>query len=159
MCNDQPDRELVKVTYQQLMEHIRKQDDRAHSWTKFYLSIQAALAVALSFLMTLSSSQDLLVSVGSVFIPFLGIATAVCLTNIICREMMWQGRYISQIRKLTVLPETYRKGWVPEDPGPEKRGYIAQQFWWLRIILIVGWSIWAMISLLDVVGLLKCLGL
>jgi hypothetical protein len=44
------DKDLVRDVFDQLSQQIRKQDDLVHSWTKYYLTIQAALAVALSFL-------------------------------------------------------------------------------------------------------------
>ncbi len=142
----EPDKDLIRTVFVQLMEHIRKQDDLIHSWTKYYLSIQAALAVALSFLMKLGPGDGILVNTGSVFIPLLGIVTSIRLTNIILRESMWQGRYIAQIRRLPELPETYREDWAPANPDPKRRGYVAHQFWWLRNTLVVGWAVWGFVS-------------
>jgi hypothetical protein len=141
-----PDKELALSAFEQLMEHVRKQDDLIHSWTKYYLSVQAALAVALSFLIKLQPAKGILVSTGSVFIPLLGIVTSICLTNIILREQFWQGRYIAQIRKLPLIPEIYRGEWAPDEPDPELRGYIGKQFCWLRNSLVAGWVIWALVS-------------
>lgn len=141
------DKDTVRAVYDQLMEHVRKQDDLIHSWTKYHLSIQAGLAVALSFLMKLGPAEGIFGNAGGVFVPLLGIATSFCITNIILREQMWQGRYIAQIRKLPQMPETYREAWAPSEPDPEKRSYIGDQFWRLRNALIVGWAIWALLSL------------
>ncbi len=142
-----PSIDLVRPVYDQLMQHVRKQDDLIHSWTKYYLSIQAALAIALAFLIRLAPTDGVLVNAGGVFIPFLGVVTSICLTNIILREQFWQGRYIVQIRNLPLIPETYSKEWVPSEPNPTKRGYIGEQFWSLRKILITGWVIWGFLSL------------
>jgi hypothetical protein len=146
MTNDVPgsDTDLVRPIFEQLMEHVRKQDDLIHSWTKYYLSVQAALAVALSFLIKLGSAEDILVNTGSVFIPFLGIVTSICLTNIILREHFWQGRYITQIIELRLKPEAYRAKWVPKELDFHHHGYISKQFRLLRYFLITGWAIWSL---------------
>ena len=140
------DPESVRLVFGQLMEHIRYQDQLIQNWTKYYLSVQAGLAVALGFLLNLNLSEATLVNAGFIFIPFLGIATAYTLTNIINREQMWQGRYIFQVRQLPGLPDSYLQTWVPSEPDSQKRGYVAQQFWYLRNGLIIGWFIWAIVS-------------
>jgi hypothetical protein len=142
-----PDKDLIRVVFEQLMEHARKQEDLVHSWTKYYLSVQAALAVALSFLIKLGPAEGILINVGSVFIPFLGIVTSICLTNIILRELFWQGRYIAQIRNLPLKYEIYRSEWVPSEPDPDSHSYIGKQFCWLRFFLIAGWVIWIFVLL------------
>jgi len=131
------------VAFGQLLEQIRKQDDLIHSWTKYYLSIQAGLAVALAFLIKVKGGESgLLMKVGFLFLPILGIATTWCLTNIIVREHKWQGRYIIALRKLNKAPSVY-----DIDPDPEKPGYIARQFLCLRWVLVIGWSVLFVISL------------
>lgn len=149
MTNDKPgpDEQLIRTVFEQLMEHVRKQDELVHSWTKYYLSVQAALAVALSFLIKLGPAEGILINTGTVFIPLLGAVTTICLTNIILREQMWQGRYVAQIRKLPRMPETYREEWAPAEPDPQRRGYIGQQFWWLRNVLVAAWIAWGGLSL------------
>ena len=142
----QPNIRLIQSAFEQLFQMVRRQDDLIHSWTKFYLSIQAGLAVALSFLIRLGSSQAQLVIAGNLAIPFLGIATTIVLTKIIVREHFWQGRYIVQITKLPAMPETFRRDWVPGEPDENKRGYNAQQFCGLRNILVAGWATWGIIS-------------
>lgn len=142
-----PGNSLIQSVFEQLMENIRKQDELVLSWTKYYLSIQAALAVALSFLIKLRSEDGILVNTGSLFIPFLGVVTSICLTNIILREKKWQGRYVMQIRRLPQVPETYRKEWGLDDPDSGHRGYIGQQFCWLRNVLVAGWVAWSLVAL------------
>lgn len=143
---DDFDKDMVRAVYEQLMETSRKQDDLVHSWTKFYLTIQAGLAVALSFLVRLDPAHGFVVNAGSMFVPLLGIATSHYLTNIILREQMWQGRYIAQIRRLPQLPETYREPWVSDEPDPEKRSYIGKQFGALRRAVIAGWMAWLVLA-------------
>jgi hypothetical protein len=135
--------ELRGKAFVQLLEFIKKQDDLIHSWTKYFLTIQAGLAIALAFLLKMTTEKsDLLVKVGSLFLPVLGIATTICLTNIIIHEHKWQGRYIKSLKNLPNIPVIYEI-----DPDPEKPGYIAKQFLWLRWVLIIGWAIIAVISL------------
>ena len=150
MTNDdklktQPDKELTQATFEQLMEHIRHQDDLCHSWSKYYLSIQAGLAVAFAVLKRLVSAgqpsqADVLWSKGgSLFIVILGIATAWCLTAIIWREHFWQGRYVAQIRTLPLMPEVYRQSWVPSDTDHMKLGFIGKVYLGLAIVLSLAW--------------------
>lgn len=141
------DKELIQSAFKQLCEMVRKQDALIQSWTKFYLYIQAGLAVALSFLLQLGPSQNLLAIAGSAIIPVLGIATVFFLTRIIIREYKWQGRYVGQITKLPMVPEVYRREWAPKEPDPDKRGYNAQQIWLLQIVLITGWCILLLVSI------------
>ena len=138
---DVHDNELIRTTYEQLMQHVRKQDDLIHSWTKYYLSIQAALAIALSFLIKLENTEKTLVNMGSLLIPFLGIVTSIYLTNIILREQLWQGRYVWQIMALPKIPKTYLESWLRAEPNPNEHGYVGKQFLKLRIALIVGWAV------------------
>ncbi len=134
--------EMKGKAFVQILEHIRKQDDLIHSWTKYYLSIQAGLAIALAFILRLTTeTSDCLIKVGSLILPFLGIATAFYITRIIVREHKWQGRYICSLNKLRNLPVIYET-----DPDPEKPGYIARQFLQIRWVLIIGWAIVAVIS-------------
>jgi hypothetical protein len=72
--------------------------------------------------------------------------TSICLTNIILRELFWQGRLIAQIRKPPLIPETYRAEWAPEEPDPQVRGYVGVQFSRLRNVLILGWALWILVS-------------
>ncbi len=135
--------EIKGKAFVQILEQIRKQDDLIHSWTKYYLSIQAGMAIALAFILRLTTERSiLLIRVGSLFIPILGISTTVLLTRIIVREHKWQGRYIRSLNKLKDLPVIYEN-----DPDPEQLGYIAKQFLWIRWVLIVGWATVAVISL------------
>jgi hypothetical protein len=138
----EPDKELVKAAFEQLMGHIRQQDDLCHSWTKYYLSIQSGLAVAFAVLMKLvqtgqcpqtgqpSQAEALWIKAGSLFIALLGILTAWFLTAIIHREQSWQGRYIVQVRRLPLKLEVYRESWGPPDESnpeeskPRKPSYI-----------------------------------
>ena len=48
-----PDKEVIIAAFSELMGHIRKRDELVHSWTKYYLTIQAGLAIALAFLVRL----------------------------------------------------------------------------------------------------------
>ena len=92
----EPDKELVKAAFEQLMEHIRQQDDLCHSWTKYYLSIQSGLVVAFAVLMKLvqpgqctqapSQAEADWLKAGSLLITLLGILTAWFLTAIIHRH-------------------------------------------------------------------------
>lgn len=135
--------EIKGIAFVQILEQIRKQDDLIHSWTKYFLSIQAGLAVALAFILRLTTeTSDCLIKVGSLFLPILGISTTVLLTRIIVREHKWQGRYIRSLNKLKNLPVIYEN-----DPDPEQPGYIARQFLWIRWVLIIGWATIAVISL------------
>lgn len=135
--------EIKGKAFVQILEQIRKQDDLIHSWTKYYLSIQAGMAIALAFILRLTTERSiLLIRVGSLFIPILGISTTVLLTRIIVREHKWQGRYIRSLNKLKDLPVIYEN-----DPDPEQTGYIAKQFLWIRWVLIIGWATVAVISL------------
>jgi hypothetical protein len=129
--------ESCNIAFTQLLEQIRKQDDLVHSWTKYFLSIQSALAVALAFLINLQSSGDaLLVKAGLLLLPVLGIATTWYLTNIIVRETQWQGRYITALRRLKGMPQIWDR-----DPDPNKPGYIAGQFIRLRRVLVAIWIV------------------
>jgi hypothetical protein len=131
---------------------VREQDTLIQNWTKFYLSIQAGLAVALYYLMSRDSSSALeLRIVGNLAIPLLGVVTTIAVTNIIVREHFWQGRYVAQIRKLPQMPEVYKREWVPDEPDPAHRGHNAKQFWWLRNALLVGWSVWGTISIYVII--------
>ncbi|HPA45298.1 MAG TPA: hypothetical protein PK395_05980 [bacterium] len=144
-----PDEKFVLSAFAQLMQEIRDQTNQVHSWTKLYLSIQAALAVALSFLIKLGSNGGFIVNAGnagSIVIPILGIATSWCLTDIILHEMSWQGEFIRQIRKLPKLPAIY-----PVDPDPRGRSYIGKRFCVLRIFLIAGWAIWLSVSVYQII--------
>ena len=135
--------EIKGIAFVQILEQIRKQDDLIHSWTKYYLSIQAGMAIALAFILRLTTERSiLLIRVGSLFIPILGISTTVLLTRIIVREHKWQGRYIRSLNKLKDLPVIYEN-----DPDTEQPGYIAKQFLWIRWVLIIGWATVAVISL------------
>jgi len=135
--------EIKGKAFVQILEQIRKQDDLIHSWTKYYLSIQAGMAIALAFILRLTTERSiLLIRVGSLFIPILGISTTVLLTRIIVREHKWQGRYIRSLNKLKDLPVIYEN-----DPDTEQPGYIAKQFLWIRWVLIIGWATVAVISL------------
>jgi len=135
--------EIKGIAFVQILELIIKQDDLIHSWTKYYLSIQAGMAIALAFILRLTTERSiLLIRVGSLFIPILGISTTVLLTRIIVREHKWQGRYIRSLNKLKDLPVIYEN-----DPDTEQPGYIAKQFLWIRWVLIIGWATVAVISL------------
>ena len=149
--NVSPEKELVLTAFKELMGHIRKQDELVHSWTKYHLSIQAGLAIAVAFLVKLGPTEGVLINVGSLFIPLLGITTAICLTNVIIREQMWQGRYIAQIVKLPLMPEIYKPEWGPYEPNPQKRSYIANQFWTLRKVIIVGWIVWMAVTVISMI--------
>jgi hypothetical protein len=151
-----PDKEVIIAAFSELMGHIRKQDELVHSWTKYYLTIQAGLAIALAFLVRLGPTEGVLINAGSLFIPFLGIITAICLTNIIIREQMWQGRYIAQLTQLPLLPEVYKLEWAPSEPDPHKRGYIANQFHLLRNVIIGGWLIWLIVTIIRILNILPC---
>ena len=153
IMNVTPEKELVLTAFKELMGHIRKQDELVHLWTKHYLSIQVALAIALGFLVRVGPTEDLVVNVGNLFIPLLGITTAIRLTNVIIREHMWQGRYIAQIVKLPLMPEIYNTEWGPYEPNPPKRGYIAKQFWALRIVIIFGWILWGAVTAIRMINL------
>jgi len=148
------DKEVIIAAFSELMGHIRKQDDLVHSWTKYYLTIQAGLAIALAFLAQLGPTEGVLVNAGSLFIPFLGIITAICFTNIINREQMWQGRYIDQLRLLPLFPEVYKVEWVPSEPNPQERGYTANQFQLLRYVIIGGWVIWLVATIIRILNVL-----
>ena len=135
--------EIKGKAFVQILEQIRKQDDLIHSWTKYYLSIQAGMAIALAFILRLTTERSsLLIRVGSLLIPILGISTTVLLTRIIVREHKWQGRFIRSLNKIKDLPVIYEN-----DPDPEQPGYIAKQFLWIRWVLIIGWATVAIISL------------
>jgi len=135
--------EIKGIAFVQILELIRKQDDLIHSWTKYYLSIQAGMAIALAFILRLTTERSsLLIRVGSLLIPILGISTTVLLTRIIVREHKWQGRFIRSLNKIKDLPVIYEN-----DPDPEQPGYIAKQFLWIRWVLIIGWATVAIISL------------
>jgi hypothetical protein len=150
----EPDKELTQAAFEQLMEHIRHQDDLCHSWTKYYLSIQSGLAVAFAVLAKLlsagqpspaaqpSQAEALWSKGGSLFIALLGIATAWCLTLIIRREQFWQGRYVAQIRRLPQMPEVYRELWGPPDePDPKTLGYMGKVYLGLCVVLSVAWVV------------------
>lgn len=145
--NSQPDKELIQSAFEQLWGQVRKQDDLIHSWTQFYMYIQAGLGVALAFLLKLSPSQSILANGGNLIIPVLGMTTAFFLTRIIMREHFWQGRYMWRIRQLPGMPEIIQQNWVPSEPQECKRGYISNQLWWLRIVLMGGWALVALLSL------------
>ena len=135
--------ELFSSFFNQLMVQIEKQDDLIHSWTKYYLSIQSALAVALAFLLQqlAGSGSDFVVKAGLLFIPVLGISTTWCFTDVIVREHIWQGHYIRVIRKLQSLPNFQSLPQIYDsDPTPGRPGYIARRFLFLRVVLISGWS-------------------
>jgi hypothetical protein len=133
--------EIKGKAFVQIMENIRKQDDLIHSWTKYYLSIQAGLAIALAFILGFTAEKNgFLMKVGSLFLPLLGIVTTVLLTRIIVREHKWQGRYICSLNKIKNLPVIYENAFDPEKPG-----YIAKQFLWIRWFLIAGWIVIAVI--------------
>lgn len=135
--------ELLSSAFSQIMEHIRKQDDLVHSWTKFYLSIQAGMAIALAFLLNMTSNEPkIIVKIGLLFIPLLGITSTICLTNIIVREHKWQGRYIQMLKNIPNIPIIY-----DISPDPKEPGYIAKQFLWFRWFLISGWLILAVMSI------------
>lgn len=138
--------DLIKAAFEQLMQNVRSQDELVHSWTKFYLSIQAALAIALSFLMNPNPSHIALANIGSIVIPLFGIATSICITIIIWREQRWQGRYIMQIRRLKHMPETFRQEWAPSDSDPAKLSYLGKQYLWLLCFVVAGWIVWGIIA-------------
>ncbi|MBA7567672.1 hypothetical protein ES708_09387 [subsurface metagenome] len=143
---------MQEIAFSQLLEQIRKQDDLIHSWTKYYLSIQAGLAVALAFVLKLNGNEnDILMKVGLLFFPILGIATAWCLTNIIVREHKWQGSYIKAIRKLNKTPIVYES-----EPDPQEHGFIARQFILLRRILVFVWTILFIIFAFDLIKFVFC---
>lgn len=149
----EPDSELAKAAFEQLMEHIRHQDDLCHSWTKYYLSIQSGLAVAFAILKKLVSTgqsslaaqsgqaEALWSKAGSLFIVILGIATVWCLTFIIWREHFWQGRYAAQIRMLPLMPEVYRESWVPSDTDHMKLGFMGKVYLGLGVVLSLAWIV------------------
>jgi len=118
------------------MNTIRNQDELIHSWTRFYLSVQTGLVVAMGFLLNLQAAKNTapLQSMGPVVISILGIALTLVLTNVIVREHHWQGRYIRALRRLPGAPEIY-----DIDPDPNRPGYIARQFLGLRWVLIPIW--------------------
>lgn len=150
----EPDKELIKTAFEQLMEHIRHQDDLCHSWTKFYLSIQSGLVVAFAVLTKLvqaaqsspsaqpNQAEAVWIKMGSIFIVSLGIATVWCMTVIIWREQFWQGRYIARLQQLPQMPEVYPKPWgLPDDPDRRKLklGYIGKWYLVLAIVLTLMW--------------------
>jgi len=68
--------------------------------------------------------------------------------HIIMREHMGEGRYVTRIRNLPLMAETFLKAWVPDEIDPESRGYIAQQFCRLRTALVTGWTGWGLLSII-----------
>jgi hypothetical protein len=89
---------------------------------------------------------------GLLLIPVLGISTAWCLTDIIVREHVWQGHYIRALRrvqeKMEEIPQIY-----DSDPVPNRPGYIARRFLFLRWVLVVGWgALVVVVVLLDIVA-------
>jgi hypothetical protein len=134
--------ELLGVVFTQLMEQIQKQDDLLHDWTKYYLSIQSALAVAMTYLLNLTGAGSIfLARAGLLLIPILGISTAWCFTDMIIREHIWQGHYIERLGQLQGLPQIYGSS----DPTDERPGYIARRFRFLKWILLSGWSALAVV--------------
>ncbi len=134
--------EMRATVFTQLMQQIRKQDDLVHSWTKYFLSIQAGIAAALAFLIQMEAKgSGLLITAGLLLLPCLGITTTVFLTRLIIRDLKWQGRYILALRKLKGVPGIY-----DFDPDPNRRGFQARQFLWLHWILIIGWVLLGLIT-------------
>ena len=126
----------TNTAFTEILTLIRNQDNLIHSWTKYLLSIQAGLGIALAYLLKLGNEKDILVLAGSLLIPILSIATLCYLINIIVREHHWQGKAIKAFRELKDFPMIYDKD---PNPNPKKHGYIARQFIALRIILIIVW--------------------
>lgn len=147
-----PNQEMVLAVFSELMNQIRKQEDMVNSWIKYYISIQAGLAFAVAYFVRLNPTEGSLSNVGSLFISFLGIATAVCMTNIIHREQKWEGRYITQVNDLPQLPKVFKNKWVPDPAKPKGKGKIAKQISWLRNFNILGWVIMMVVILCNMQG-------
>ena len=134
---------LVEAAFTEIMSTIRNQDELIHSWTRFYVTIQSGLIVAVGFLFKLGPTATApLRNIGAILIAGLGIAFAAVLTNIIVREHKWQGHFIRALRRLPGIPEIYEK-----DPTPDKPGYIAKQFLALRWVVIVIWLVVVVIQI------------
>jgi hypothetical protein len=145
------EKNFIIAAFEQLMEHVRRQEELVHSWTKYYLSIQAALAIAISYLISLGPMQGTFVNIGLIFIPFLGITTSICITSIIHREQKWQGRYIMQIGSLHQMPLIYKDDWVPKESEWGGLSYTGVRFKWLRNFLITGWAILCLIEICPII--------
>lgn len=135
--------DLIKAVYDKLMDRVAQQDVLILGWTKYYITIQAGLAIALAFLIRLEPKVDsLLIIAGSILIPILGILSVIFMTRIIRREQFWQHRYIAQIGRLPELPKTYRRKWISDNPDSENPGHIGKQFIYFRIAVVVIWALW-----------------
>lgn len=135
--------EMVKEVFIKLMDRIEVQSELVNSWTKHLITTQSALALGLGFLLNLSTTHNSEVKIFYViFLAAIAIISARILTNIIIRQLQWEGEYIRQIRKLedNNVPVIFENTGINiETKSFEGRGFIANQISFFFCIILLAW--------------------
>lgn len=135
--------EMVKEVFIKLMDRIEVQSELVNSWTKHLITTQSALALGLGFLLNLSATHNSEVKIFYViFLAAIAIISARILTNIIIRQLQWEGEYIRQIRKLedNNVPVIFENTGINIETKPfEGRGFIANQISFFFCIILLAW--------------------
>lgn len=124
-----------------LVDLVINQDHVAQGWLKFEMTLQAGLIVSLSYLLSLSSAENLR-NFGCL-IPAIGVISTIFLTVVCIHERKWQAFYMHRYHEVIGNPTL---GCFPKDSYTSNA--ISRQK-----IDRIGWSIIALNAAITIVWL------
>ncbi|GEM_PF-5405254 len=150
---------MARITDARAADHLVKlitnQDTVCQGWVNHLITIQAALVVALGFLIRPieATGEVFLPSMFKYLICGLGILSDLTLCAIICRERWWQGQYVQRYQDLdqerkVFLPKDGRDSREGEEPGWIGRpinvfwkspGWIGRVIIGFAVFIAIGW--------------------
>jgi hypothetical protein len=132
-----------------LVDLIINQDQVAQGWVKFLISIEAALAVGLGFVLKIGGEkpgflEQRFAPWAMGLIPFFGVVAAIILCMIIVRERKCQAAYVQKFRQFQgVEPPGRLAELFPtnEDINTQGLGFISSRIMAFTTLIALGWVI------------------
>ncbi len=132
-----------------LVDLIINQDQVAQGWVKFLISIEAALAVGLGFVLKIGAEKPGLLEQrfapwAMSLIPFFGVVAAIVLCMIIVRERKCQAAYVQKFRQLQGIETPGKLGELfptNQDINAQGLGFISSRIMAFTTLIALGWVI------------------